>query len=162
MIVFINHIRRIYTMLSFVDVRCPHCGAQGKIVLPPLGTVLIGPCPQCKGMVALFNGTTLPLDSKIILEGTIEEKKKHISEVFSAFIEERVEEFFNPVKKDEEQPLEVENTADSFKSEHKVEEYNRSKTRKNRPITRDEVRRFKESEIDLLDNPEIFRKYFNN
>ncbi len=148
-------------MLSFVDVRCPHCGAKGKIVLPPLGTVLVGPCPQCKGMVALFNGTTLPLDSKIILEGTIEEKKKHISEVFSAFIEERVEEFFSPQKEENPSP-ELDNTVDSFKSEHRVEEYSRNKTKKNRPITRDEVRKFKESEIDLLDNPEIFRKYFNN
>ncbi len=147
-------------MLSFVDVQCPHCGARGKIVLPPLGTVLIGPCPQCKGMVALFNGTTLPLDSKIILEGTLEEKKKHISEVFRTFIEEKVEEFFNP--KESRQPSEVENAVDSFKSEHCVEEYTRKKARKNRPITRDEVLRFKNSEIDLLDNPEIFRKYFSN
>ncbi len=148
-------------MLSFVDVRCPHCGAQGKIVLPPLGTVLVGPCPQCKGMVVLFNGTTLPLDSKIILEGTIEEKKKHISEVFSAFIEERVEEFFNP-QREKNSSSELDNPVDSFKSEHRVEEYSRHRIKKNRPITRDEVRKFKESEIDLLDNPDIFRKYFNN
>lgn len=159
--IVINHIRRIHNMLSFVDVRCPHCGARGKIVLPPLGTVLVGPCPQCKGMVALFNGTTLPLDSKIILEGTIEEKKKHISEVFSAFIEERVDEFFNP-QKEGNSFSELDNSGDSFKSEHRVEEYSRSRIKKNRPITRDEVRKFKESEIDLLDDPDIFRKYFNN
>lgn len=148
-------------MLSFIDVRCPHCGAQGKIVLPPLGTVLIGPCPRCKGMVALFNGTTLPLDSKIIMEGTIDEKKKHIVDVFSAFIEEKVEEFFNP-KKEEEPTYEAENNPDTFKSEHPIEEYSRKRAQKKKPITREEVIRFKESEIDLLDNPEIFRKYFSN
>ncbi len=147
-------------MLSFVDVQCPHCGAKGKIVLPPLGTVLIGPCPQCKGMVALFNGTTLPLDSKIILDGTIEEKKKHIVDVFSAFIEEKVEEFFNPKK--EESDSELDKKTDSYQSEHRIEEYSHKKTKKNRPISRDEITKFKESEIDLLDNPEIFRKYFSN
>ncbi len=152
-------------MLSFVAVKCPHCGAQGKIVLPPLGTILIGPCPQCKGMVALFNGTTLPLDSKIILEGTLDEKKKHIVDTFSAFIEERVEEFFNP-KQEEESFSEKENPSDSFKSEHisdhSIKEYNRKKVAKNKPISREELMRFKETEIDLLDNPEIFRKYFGN
>ncbi|MGC8738363.1 MAG: hypothetical protein ACP5UA_06900 [Candidatus Hydrogenedens sp.] len=147
-------------MLSFVDVRCPHCGAQGKIVLPPLGTVLIGPCPQCKGMVALFNGTTLPLDSKIILDGTLEEKKKHIVDVFNAFIEEKVVEFFNP-KKEGLSP-QPDDANDSYKSEHRIEEYSHKKMKKNKPISRDEVMKFKESEIDLLDNPEIFRKYFSN
>ncbi len=116
-------------MLSFVDVQCPHCGAKGKIVLPPLGTVLIGPCPQCKGMVALFNGTTLPLDSKIILDGTIEEKKKHIVDVFSAFIEEKVEEFFNPKK--EESDSELDKKTDSYQSEHRIEEYSHATEKNN-------------------------------
>jgi hypothetical protein len=148
-------------MLSFVDVRCPHCGAQGRIVLPPLGTILVGPCPECKGMLALFNGTVLPLDSKVILEGTIEEKKKHIAEVFSSFIEDKLEEFFNPKK--EETPIsESENGFESFKSEHRIEEYSRYKTKKKNPITQEELLNFKESEIDSIDNPEIFRKYFSN
>jgi len=143
-----------------MDVRCPHCGAQGRIVLPPLGTILIGPCPQCKGMVALFNGTTLPLDSKIILEGTMDEKKRHVAEVFSNFIEERVEEFFKP-RKEETSSFDSDQSVEPFQPEHRIEEYSR-KSGKKRPITKEEVSRFKEKEIDLLDNPETFKKYFCN
>ncbi len=148
-------------MLSFVDVRCPHCGAQGKIVLPPLGTMLIGPCPACRGMLALFNGSVLPLDSKIILEGTTEEKKKHIIEVFSSFIEDKIDDFFNP-KKEESLTPDSENRTETFESEHKIEEYSRYKTKKKNPITSEELLNFKESEIDSINNPEVFKKYFSN
>ncbi|HOV32218.1 MAG TPA: hypothetical protein PLX23_02495 [Candidatus Hydrogenedens sp.] len=148
-------------MLSFVDVRCPHCGAQGKIVLPPLGTILIGPCPACKGMLALFNGSVLPLDNKIILEGTIDEKKKHIIEIFSSFIEDKVDDFFNP-KKEESFTSDSENRTESFDSEYKIGEYSLHKAKKKKPITSEELLNFKESEIDSINNPEIFRKYFSN
>lgn len=148
-------------MLSFVDVRCPHCGAQGKIVLPPLGTMLIGPCPACRGMLALFNGSVLPLDSKIILDGTTEEKKKHIIEVFSSFIEDKIDDFFNP-KKEESLTTDSENRTETFESEHKIEEYSRYKTKKKNPITSEELLNFKESEIDSINNPEVFKKYFSN
>lgn len=145
-------------MFSFVEVKCPHCGAQGRIVLPPIGTILIGPCPQCKGMVALFNGTTLPLDNKIITEGTLEEKKRHIVDVFTVFIEEKVEDFFKKQKSNEEQETQ---TPEDFKPERRSEELT-YKIQKKKPITREEVRRFKESEINLLDDPEAFKKFFSN
>lgn len=145
-------------MFSFVEVKCPHCGAQGRIVLPPIGTILIGPCPQCKGMVALFNGTTLPLDNRIITEGTLEEKKRHIVDVFTVFIEEKVEDFFKKQKSNEEQETQ---TPEDFKPERRSEELT-YKIQKKKPITREEVRRFKESEINLLDDPEAFKKFFSN
>ncbi|MCX8066156.1 MAG: hypothetical protein N3G21_13470 [Candidatus Hydrogenedentes bacterium] len=145
-------------MFSFIEVKCPHCGAQGRIVLPPIGTILIGPCPQCKGMVALFNGTTMPLDNKIITEGTLEEKKRHIIDVFTAFIEEKVEDFFRKQKSSEEKEAQ---SSGEFNPEGRVEELS-YKINKKKPITREEVRRFKESEINLLDDPEAFRKFFNN
>jgi len=144
-------------MFSFVEVKCPHCGAQGRIVLPPLGTILIGPCPQCKGMVALFNGTTLPLDSKIINEGTLEEKKRHIVDVFTTFIEEKIENLFNAKLKEEEK----EKLEEEFKPESKTKEL-LSKVTKKKPISREEVIKFKEHEINLLDDPKAFKKFFEN
>ncbi len=146
-------------MFTFVEVKCPHCGAQGRIVLPPIGTILIGPCPQCKGMVALFNGTTLPLDSKIINEGTIEEKKRHVIDVFTAFIEEKVEYLFNPKRPNETKEDDLKN--DEFTPEQKVEEPTFKATKK-KPISREDVIKFKESEINLLDDPKTFKKIFGN
>ena len=78
-------------MLSLIEVKCPHCGAEGQIMAPPPGAVIIGPCPACKGMVVVFCGSVLALKKEIIRNGGPEELREHLLEVLGNFVEGRVD-----------------------------------------------------------------------
>jgi len=78
-------------MLSIVEVKCPHCGAEGRIMLPPMGSIILGPCPECSEMVVVFCGRVLPLDKEIVTEGSIEQRKAHLLQVLTQFLRERID-----------------------------------------------------------------------
>lgn len=77
-------------MLSMVEVRCPHCGVRGQIMLPPLGAIIVGPCPNCDELVVVFCGRVLPLRKDIMVDGTTAEKHEHLKSVLVEFIDDRV------------------------------------------------------------------------
>ena len=79
-------------MFPVIEVQCPYCKATGQIMTPPLGSIIVGPCPRCNEMVLLFDGTVLPLDKDIISEGTAEEKKQHLLETIVDMAAGRVDE----------------------------------------------------------------------
>jgi len=81
-------------MLSVIEVTCPHCGARGTIMVPPVGSVLIGPCPLCKEMVVLFAGRVMALDKDIMLGDDSGAKRDHLMDVLTEYIRERVDEIF--------------------------------------------------------------------
>jgi len=78
--------------MSVIEVECPHCGARGQILPPPLGAVVMGPCPQCYGLVAVFCGKALALDRDVMHHGSTTEKREHLLSALTAFLEERVNE----------------------------------------------------------------------
>ena len=69
-------------MLSFLKVKCPHCGAEGHIVAPPNGAIIVGECPKCAQMVVLFGGEALPLDKARMTPGS-EEARRHLMDVIA-------------------------------------------------------------------------------
>ena len=77
-------------MLQLIEVQCPHCGAKGQIMVPPIGAMIIGPCPQCKEMVVVFCGQVLPLDKDIMQGGELEERREHLMTVLTDFLRDRV------------------------------------------------------------------------
>jgi len=87
-------------MVSFTNVECPHCGAKGKIITPPVGAIIVGPCPACKDMVAIFCGCVLPLDTTTMNAESIEERRRHLLEVLTRFLDDRLSKLFN-----EDEPL---------------------------------------------------------
>jgi len=78
-------------MLSLIEVKCPHCGAQGQIMLPPLGAIIVGPCPECQEMVVVYCGKVLALDKEIMDNGSIIERKEHLMAVLSDFVSDRID-----------------------------------------------------------------------
>jgi hypothetical protein len=79
-------------MLSLVEVRCPHCGALGQLMLPPLGAIIVGPCPHCHEFLVVFCGHALPLDKDIVQNGTPEEKQQHLLDALMGFLDEQLTE----------------------------------------------------------------------
>jgi len=77
-------------MLSMVEVKCPHCGVRGQIMLPPMGAIIVGPCPNCEELVVVFCGRVLPLDKETMVNGSTEEKHSHLKGVLVDFIDDRI------------------------------------------------------------------------
>ena len=74
-------------MLSLIEVQCPHCGARGQIMMPPVGAIIIGPCPQCNELVVVFCGHVLPLEKEIMETGEVEERREHLLHVLTDFLQ---------------------------------------------------------------------------
>jgi uncharacterized protein YbaR (Trm112 family) len=129
---------------------CPHCKAY-KLRKPdvPKDVVVVLACPACRKWVVLFQGKAIPVDRRILMEGTFEERKTHIAEVIAGFLEsglgpflERLAASGEPMKWDDfgERPA--------------------SSAPKSGPITDEEVSNFARFELRKLDNAEYFRRHF--
>ena len=78
-------------MFPLIEVQCPFCKTTGQIMAPPLGSIVVGPCPRCDEMVLLYDGIVMPLEKDIINEGTGEEKKQHLLETIVDMVAEKVD-----------------------------------------------------------------------
>lgn len=141
-------------MLSLIEVQCPHCSARGQIMVPPLGAIIIGPCPQCQELVAVFCGQVLALDKEIMTGGDFDEKRDHLLEVLTEFLKDRLTRLLS-----EEQPAEEGGEAAAPKDlERLIEE---SHTEPSGLITQVEFERFTQVDLKLLDNDAYFRSVFD-
>jgi len=73
-----------------VEVKCPHCGVRGQIMLPPLGAIIVGPCPNCEELVVVFCGRVLPLNKETMVNGSSSEKHEHLKSVLVDFMDDRI------------------------------------------------------------------------
>lgn len=140
-------------MLSLIDVKCPHCGAQGQIVTPPMGSIIIGPCPECQGTVAIFCGTALALDKEIMLRGKAEEKREHLMEVLGMFLHDRVERLFEEREVHEE-------FGGVNEEPHMLGPLPMLDSPPKTPITPAELETFTNIDLCLIDNKEYFKAVF--
>lgn len=157
-------------MLSLIEVTCPHCAAQGQIMLPPLGAIIIGPCPECHGMVAVFCGKVLALDKAIMTEGTTPEKRLHLKQVLGNFLKDRIDRLFTDDEVDEIVTFEEDEEMDDDGESPDFMEDQPAETSLGRidpygnptmaPITSEELESFKNVDLRLLDNPEYFKAIF--
>ncbi|MAF13289.1 MAG: hypothetical protein CMI53_00140 [Parcubacteria group bacterium] len=77
-------------MISLINIQCPHCNVQKAILIPPIGSILIGLCKDCNDSIAIFEGQALALDTQIIRTADIENRKKHLLEILDRFLKERI------------------------------------------------------------------------
>ena len=92
-------------MQPVIEVQCPFCKARGQIVTPPLGAIIVGPCPRCNELVLLFCGAVLPLDKDIILQATPDEKKSHLTDTIMELVVNRIEELVDNAEGSTDEPL---------------------------------------------------------
>jgi len=160
-------------MLSLIEVTCPHCGAKGQIMLPPAGAIIVGPCPECQGLVVVFCGQVLPLKKDIMVDGSTKEKRQHIMTVLTGFLRDRVGQIIaedEDVKdvRDEtppkpQQPVVSEKPAVQPEQKREAgggEKKVCSPEHVADPISHEDVRRFVINELKKLDDGEQFKKIF--
>ena len=151
-------------MLSLIEVTCPHCAAQGQIMVPPPGAIIIGPCPECQGMVAVFCGRVLALDKAVMTEGTAQEKRNHVNAVLGNFLRDRVDRLFSDSGQSDGQssaPLETP-ARDPEPPVSPHEQKTPPVTHRNGSvITSEELESFRAIDLRLLDNSAYFKAIFN-
>jgi hypothetical protein len=143
-------------MISLIEVQCPHCGVKGKIMVPSQGVILIGPCPQCDELVAVFCGQALPLEKEVMLNGSGRDRRDHLMEVLTAFLEQSIGETLDKGPLD---GLEAEGgEMDAFGGEY-PETYD--ETEAEPKISDEELDRFSKIDLPALDNKAYFDAIFN-
>lgn len=150
-------------MLSLIEVTCPHCSAQGQIMLPPLGAIIVGPCPECQGMVAVFCGRVLPLDKEVMSSSDPDIKRAHLNEILGNFLHDRVDRLFGADDPEEEMSYEqLDGTEDESAAAHtvlgKIDPYGNEH---DAPISPEELESFKNVDLRLIDNPDYFKAIFD-
>jgi len=137
-------------------VYCPHCHSHRlRASRVPKGVVAVMPCPGCSELVVFFRRKVMALDRAIIENGSKEERKMHIAEIITEFIDEGV--FSEGLSSDIE-------TNEDFMEAQLSESAIRWKqsgrrSSKEVPISQREADRFAKFELDKLDNPEYFRRH---
>lgn len=156
-------------MLSLIEVTCPHCGVQGQILMPPLGAIIVGPCPECGEMVTIFCGRVLPLDKEVMEHGTQEERRTHLLEALGGFLEDRVDRLIAGASRTQTSEDEAPDPAANDHLFDDIEEELAFSDQRNirpmaerpeAPITNDEISSFRDVDLRLLDNAEYFRAVF--
>jgi hypothetical protein len=130
-------------------------------MLPPVGTIIVGPCPECQELVVVFCGNVLPLNKETMLNGAVQEKREHMMAVLTQFLRERITQMIGD---DSEMPQEE--PVQEAESETPVPEFGRSETRvrdktvSRAPITKNDLDTFSNVELKLLDNRDYFKAIF--
>ncbi|MFC1734500.1 hypothetical protein ACFL1X_00170 [Candidatus Hydrogenedentota bacterium] len=138
-------------MLSAIEVKCPHCGAMGQVLLPPVGQIIIGPCPMCDELVVLLNGEILALETEIMQGGSVREKREHLMEVLTASLQKKVDEVIGADFSDPEVPA----GTPGIRSDAAIENSSAKS-----PISRTEMRDFVCIDLHLIDSADYFKKFF--
>jgi hypothetical protein len=147
-------------MISLIDVECPHCGTHGQIMVPTVGSIIIGPCPKCTELVVVFCGQVLALDKEIMGSGEISDRREHLLGVLSTFLHDRIgtlltEDF---LIEDSSIPEATELEPFSFDGEPTESSSLSPDSERGQSITQTEVDQFTDVDLKLLDN----RAYFNS
>jgi len=122
-------------------------------VTPPPGSIIVGPCPECSEMVAVFGGQVLALDKEMMLHGSLEDRKRHLLEVLGVFLEARVDRLLSQAEA-EAQP------SDGETEEPDTPGLALPQEPRVRPISDSELQHFITDEMKLLDNSDAFRAIF--
>ncbi len=166
-------------MQSLINVECPHCKTRGQILVPPVGSIIIGPCPQCSELVVIFCGQVLALDKDVMQSEDIESRRTHLLTVLNEFLQERISTLMT-----EDFVLETESLSDAGETEdldftalknelsgltEELSLENVSMSYSNVPenqgaetISQTEVDRFTDIDLKLLDNKAYFKSVFGS
>ena len=131
-------------------------------MLPPMGAIIIGPCPECKGLVVVFCGHVLPLENEIMVKGSFPDKHEHLMSVLTDFLSARVDKLLQEEPEGQEQARADEQTDEE---EPQDQPKRRKAAAGGAPepaaaITQEEVDAFVNVDLKLLDDKNYFQTIF--
>jgi len=128
---------------------CPHCGAP-RILLSriPKDVVAVLTCPHCTELVVVFRHRAAGLSRRVIEHGSMAEKKDHIAEIITEFLDPSIFNFGLPAMEDEEEEGEV-------PSAKAVSDKGATG-----PISENEIDQFVRVDLNRIDESKYFREHF--
>lgn len=128
---------------------CPHCQSErlGKARVPA-GVVAVMPCPECSELVVRFRHKVIALDKNVLFQGSKDERKMHLAEVISEFMDEDIIQFEM-----------IERGVDDEASPEGEAIHQHEEEEDLPPISEEEQRRFVSMDLDKLDNIDYFREH---
>ncbi len=130
-------------------------------MVPPVGAIIIGPCPQCSELVVVFSGHVLALDKETMENGSTDDRREHLLGVLVEFLHDRISRLLSDdVELLEGEPgEEVAETDDAYASGNPSFDENRQAEKS--PISQTELERFTDVDLKLLDNKAYFKSVFD-
>lgn len=131
---------------------CPHCKVH-RIFTAKVSrdVVVVIPCPACHEWSVLFRDKVIPLNRRIIEQGTFEERKDHLAHVITEFLEAGVlpslEGFAFPSQDQQQDSRQEEGDMPDD-----VEEM--------LPISDEEFQKFVRIDLKCIDNDAYFKRHF--
>ena len=144
-------------MLTLIQVQCPHCNAQGQLMVPPFGSIVMGPCPQCKELVVVFMGEALALDKTIMLEDSGEEQREHVLAVLTDFLSQRLGDILAGGQSQSNEDRDFDPGETAAESPGKPASRTSDMAR---PISQSEVELFIKTDLPQLDDASYFKSVF--
>ncbi len=129
-------------------------------MVPPVGAIIIGPCPQCSELVVVFCGHVLALDKETMENGSTDERREHLLGVLTDFLQDRISRLLSDDVEmlDGEPGEEGAELGDTYGSGGASFEENREAEKS--PISQTEFERFTDVDLKLLDNQAYFKSVF--
>lgn len=150
-------------MLSLVEVKCPHCQMRGQVMVPPMGALVLGPCPQCRELLVVFCGRVLPLDKEVMIYGDDGQKHAHLMDVLTAFLDERVQQLLdNSPELSDEIRKQVEQVSDTTLPDPLEPKVDAAPSASSLGIDQHELEQFVNVDLKLLDDKEYFNAVFGH
>jgi hypothetical protein len=127
---------------------CPHCGAP-RILLSriPKDVVAVLTCPNCSELVVVFRQRAAGLSRRVIEQGSFDEKKEHIAEIITEFLDPSILQFPQPDAEDAENDA-LSPVAPAGDRPLRT------------PISQKEMEQFVRVDLNKIDEAQYFRKYF--
>lgn len=133
-------------------------------MLPPVGAIIVGPCPECKGLVVVFCGQVLALNKEVMFKGSIEEQKDHLMDVLTRFLQERITELVNEeAQTQQQQPVPIESKEadpENVEPVHPTKQTESATEPSPSGISNEDVEAFVNMELKLIDNSDYFKAIF--
>ena len=130
-------------------------------MLPPMGAIIIGPCPECKGLVVVFCGHVLPLQNEIMLNGSLPDKHEHLMTVLMDFLSARIDKLLQDDAEPQGPPRAEETPEENGEAPDLPRTLHSADARPGATITKDELDTFRNVDLKLLDDKDYFRAVFS-
>jgi hypothetical protein len=132
---------------------CPHCKSNRIITSRvPKDVVAVMPCPNCHELAVLFRDKIIPINRRILEEGSREERTQHLAQVITEFLEAGILPFHDGTSDFD---------ADDLGSDEPVERLEAERTIFGLdPISDKEAEKFTRVDLKCLDDSSYFKRHF--
>jgi len=133
---------------------CPHCKTHRIITTKvPKDVVAVMPCPNCNELAVLFRSKIIPIDRRVLEDGTKEERTQHLAQVITEFLDAGILPF-------QEGNTGFESAIEMPMGESDDYESDSEDLQSLEPISDKEAEKFGRVDLKCLDDAAYFKRHF--